>query len=241
MNDCLPKDQLIDVLLQTAALKFGHFQTKSGRNSPYFFDTSMLYTGKTWFECTKYLVNLSLDRWHKDQVSGAFGAAYKGIPLSVAFSQLWHQHTHCHIPFAFCRKETKPHGEGGNIVGHAAALATTPPHHNAENHNTKNHNKGVLLLDDVLTSGKSLRHSYNILKEHHIPVLGCVVLIDRSEKDLHQTTISAKQACQDLMNVPIISAINIHDVLAYLKRHKSQVTHQHREAIQTYLLDYGTG
>jgi orotate phosphoribosyltransferase len=96
----------IDLALRRAALGFGRFTLKSGRESPYFFNAGLFSDGESAAllgSC--YAAAISAAGVEFDML---FGPAYKGDQRRS-------------VPFAFNRKEAKDHGEGGRLIG--AALA----------------------------------------------------------------------------------------------------------------------
>ena len=133
--------ELSRLLIQSGALKFGSFQTKSGRQSPFFLNFGDICDGKS-LDRLANLYAASIMAKLKSFPDVIFGPAYKGIPLAVAIAGALSRQSGTPVSFAFDRKEIKDHGEGGQIVGRQIA-----PHHR------------VVIVDDVLTSGISIRHS----------------------------------------------------------------------------------
>jgi orotate phosphoribosyltransferase len=122
----------IAFLIENKVLSFGEFTLKSGRVSPYFFNCGNLSSGSSMKKLGEFYAKALVDA--KVEYSVLFGPAYKGIPLvtatAIALSSKDQE-----APFAFNRKETKDHGEGGNIVG--ASLK----------------NERIFVVDDVITAG----------------------------------------------------------------------------------------
>ena len=91
-----------------------------------------------------------------------FGPAYKGIPLvsavAIGLAELGHNY-----PFCFNRKEIKDHGEGGNLVG--APLSGR-----------------VLIVDDVISAGTSVRESVSYIRASHATPSGVVMALGRMER-----------------------------------------------------------
>lgn len=183
----------IELALQFQALRFGEFTLKSGRKSPYFFNVGQLNTGaglKALGECYASAIQQSGLRYDV-----LFGPAYKGIPLAcasaIALNTLYQQN----MPYCFNRKETKDHGEGGNLIG--APL------------------KGkVLIIDDVITAGTAIRESFEIIKAANAQVAGIVVALDRQEKG--QGHLSAIQEIQASFDIPVISIISFENIMEYV-------------------------
>lgn len=186
--------QFIQYALQCGVLKFGEFQLKSGRTSPYFFNTGLFNTGAQLDKLGQFyaqtLINANV------QVDVLYGPAYKGIPLvsttSIAYSRLKGD-----IPFAFNRKEAKDHGEGGVLVG--APLQGK-----------------VWILDDVITAGTSVRESVDIITAAGASVAGVVIALDRQEKGLQE--LSAVQEVSQQFGIPILSIISLKEIIEYIEQ-----------------------
>lgn len=200
--------------LDCGVLKFGQFQLKSGRSSPYFFNTGLFNTGAQ-------LGNLGRFYAQALQQSGLtpdilYGPAYKGIPLvsttAIAYAQLQGSD----IPFAFNRKETKDHGEGGNLVG--APLQGK-----------------VLILDDVITAGTSVRESVDIIRAAGATPYGVLIALDRQEKG--QQEISAVQEVAQQYGMPVIAIITLSNIIEYLETHSD--AQFNLQAVQEYRRAYG--
>ncbi len=144
-----------------------------------------------------------------------YGPAYKGIPLasatSIAYSQLQHD-----LPFAFNRKEVKDHGEGGLIVG--AALQGK-----------------VLIIDDVITAGTSVRESVEIISTMGAEPAGVLIALDRQEKGEKES--SAVQEVSKQFNIPVLSIISLPHIIEFLEQqgHAAGAL----ETIKQYRLKYG--
>ncbi|MEQ1559612.1 MAG: orotate phosphoribosyltransferase [Methyloglobulus sp.] len=185
--------EFIAYSLDCGVLKFGEFVLKSGRTSPYFFNTGLFNTGaklgKLGFFYTQALIQSGM----KPDI--LYGPAYKGIPLVSATSIAYAHMTGGDMPFAFNRKEAKDHGEGGDLVG--APLK----------------NK-VLIVDDVITAGTSVRESVDIIiKAGAIPI-GVLIALDRQEKA--QSGLSAVQEVVECFKIPVISIITLEHIIGYI-------------------------
>ncbi|KAH7332827.1 phosphoribosyltransferase-like protein [Rhizoctonia solani] len=157
--------QFIQGALEAGALKFGQFTLKSGRISPYFFNAGLLCTAPLLYSlASSYASLIASEFTHESQPTFdvLFGPAYKGIPLAAATSLTLLQHG-ISTSFAYNRKESKSHGEGGTLVG--ASLE----------------GKRVLVLDDVITAGTAVREALDAVKQAGGVVVGVVVALDREE------------------------------------------------------------
>ncbi|TIC57852.1 threonine synthase [Wallemia mellicola] len=178
--------EFITTCLSNKILKFGTFTLKSGRTSPYFFNAGDLSTGELVLMTARAYAEAILASGVKFDM--LFGPAYKGIPLVAATALILQSEHKINVPFAFDRKEAKTHGEGGNIIGAPF--------------------KGkVLVLDDVITGGTSIRHSINLIKNagEQAEFAGVVVSVDRQEKG--QGEKSAIQEVESEYGVNVFSVI----------------------------------
>jgi orotate phosphoribosyltransferase len=153
----------IEFAIAQGALLFGEFKLKSGRISPYFFNSGKFDDGAAIAGLGRYyaaaIVNSGID------FDMLYGPAYKGIPLAVATAIALSDHHGASIPFAFNRKEAKQHGEGGIIVGHPLEGR-------------------VLIIDDVISAGTSVRESVGIIRNATAKVAGVAISLDRQERGM---------------------------------------------------------
>ncbi len=187
--------KFIEFLIENKALKFGEFTLKSGRISPYFFNLGVFNTGKSLSELGRfYAETLETSGLHYDML---FGPAYKGIPLVAATTiALFEQHQK-NVPYCFNRKEAKDHGESGLFVG--AEL------------------KGnVVMVDDVITAGTTVRETVSQLKNTAANLSGIIIAFDRQERGQSQAHLSAVQEAVKTFNIPVQSIVNLSDVIQYL-------------------------
>lgn len=180
--------------LECGVLKFGQFQLKSGRISPYFFNTGLFDTGAKLGKLGEfYALALKNSDLQPDML---YGPAYKGIPLACATAIAYAALSGSDIPFAFNRKEAKDHGEGGLIVG--APLAGK-----------------VLIVDDVITAGTSVRESVDIILQAGAEPMGVLIALDRQEKAQNQ--LSAIQEVMADFKIPVVSIINLDSIIGYIE------------------------
>lgn len=207
------KKDFITYALACGVLKFGEFQLKSGRISPYFFNTGLFNTGAKLGKLGYFYAQTLLHSGITADI--LYGPAYKGIPLVSATSIAYATLAAKDMPFAFNRKEAKDHGEGGVLVG--AALAGN-----------------VVIIDDVISAGTSIRESVEIIKQANATPVGVVCALDRQEKG--QNDISAIQEISDYFNMPVVSIITLADIVDYLIAENSD---PNLAAITTYQQLYG--
>lgn len=220
--------EFLDLLLESEVLRFGSFTTKSGRISPYFFNTGQLDSGRKIgragdIYCRAIIGGLFGDKI-SSQITNLYGPAYKGIPLAVIVSDRLANAFGRDISFTYNRKEAKQHGEGGNLVGHMYREGD-----------------GVLVIEDVLTGGTSLRESLTLLKKLNVPVLGAMVGIDRQEKGLGEN--SAREEIERDFGIAVRSIINIDQIVANLHgktvRGKVWINDENLAQIKQYRSEFG--
>jgi orotate phosphoribosyltransferase len=199
--------------LDCGVLKFGEFELKSGRISPYFFNTGLFNTGAQLQKLGQFYVQAFVASG--ENVDIFYGPAYKGIPLAVATAMAFAALTDSDMPFAFNRKEAKDHGEGGLLVG--APL-----------------NGRVLIIDDVITAGTSVRESVEIIKAANATPAAVLIALDRQEKGLGE--ISAIQEVTERFALPVTAIISLSNIIDYLKN-TGETTQL--AAIETYQARYG--
>ena len=203
----------IEFAIEKKVLQFGEFITKAGRNSPYFFNLGAFNDGKSLKLLGEFYANKIIDT--KIEFDLIFGPAYKGIPLVSAIS-IALSNKNINIPYSFNRKETKNHGEGGEIIGSDI--------------------KGkVLIIDDVISAGTSINESYNIIHNNRAQIAGVVVAIDRQEKG--EDALSATQEITKKYSIPVFSLINLEDIIHYLET-KNDFNNK-LELIKNYQKSYG--
>jgi orotate phosphoribosyltransferase len=207
--------EFLEFALACQALRFGEFALKSGRVSPYFFNTGLFNSGAKLARLGRFYARAIVDSGVGfDQL---YGPAYKGIPLVAAVSiALAEQHGR-DLPYSFNRKEAKTHGEGGVIVG--AALAGR-----------------VLIVDDVISAGVSVRESVQIIRQAGATPAGVAISVDRQERG--EGTTSAVQEVEKTFGLRVINIVNLETLLAFIEDHDHLL--QHRAAIDAYRKTYGT-
>ena len=188
---------------------------KSGRQSPYFFNSGLFNDGAAIAELGRYYAAAI-------QASGLdfdmlYGPAYKGIPLAIATVIALNDQHQRNIPYAFNRKEAKDHGEGGVIVG--APLQGR-----------------VLVIDDVISAGTSVRESADIITQANAELAGVAIALDRQERGQGQT--SAIQEVERDYGIQVISIADLESLKCYLGEQESMA--EPLERIKEYQQQYGT-
>ncbi len=191
------KKEFIEFMVKSKVLTFGDFTTKSGRKTPFFINTGNYSTGSELLKLGEYYaealkLNLPLG------FDVLFGPAYKGIPLAVATSMALTSRFSQETAFCFNRKEIKDHGEGGNLIGHKLK-----------------DNDRVVIIEDVITAGTSVRESIPLLKSAaNIRICGLVVSVDRMEKG--RSNKSALSELKDELGINTFAIVNLDEVVSYL-------------------------
>ncbi|MCW9013433.1 MAG: orotate phosphoribosyltransferase [Gammaproteobacteria bacterium] len=208
------QNRFIELALEYDVLKFGEFELKSGRKSPYFFNAGLFNTGKALAELGRCYAQAIIDSGIKYDV--LFGPAYKGIPLVAVTAMALYQDHGLDVPYAFNRKEAKDHGEGGSIVGSPLEGR-------------------VLVLDDVITAGTAIREAIDIIDAADATAIGVLIALDRQEKGTDDR--SAVQQIQDDYGLDVASVIGLQDLIQYLQEQGNQ--EEMLDAMKFYRAEYG--
>ena len=208
------KREFIEFALGSGVLRFGEFVLKSGRTSPYFFNSAGFATG---------LALARLGRFYADAVVASgiafdmlFGPAYKGIPLVSTVAVALAQHHGRDLPYAFNRKEAKNHGEGGTVVGAEPAGR-------------------ILIVDDVISAGTAMRESVGILTGAGAACVAAAVCVDRQERG--QGPRSAVQEAESEFGIRVVSIVCLDDLIAYLEERTGLEADLDR--VHAYRAEYG--
>ncbi|HUX91646.1 MAG TPA: orotate phosphoribosyltransferase [Gallionellaceae bacterium] len=212
------RQDFIRFAIEQKVLCFGEFKTKAGRISPYFFNAGLFNDGDSLKQLTQFYARAIIDAGI--QFDMIYGPAYKGIPLAagtaIALSDMGRN-----VPYCFNRKEAKDHGEGGNTVG--ATLQGR-----------------VLIIDDVISAGTSVRESIELINAAGATPSAVVIALDRMELGQiprEQGGISAVQEVQRNNHIPVIPIATLDDLLEYLQN--QQGLGQNLRAVQSYREQYG--
>ncbi len=224
-NSFQPTDQeFIRFAIDTGVLRFGSFVTKAGRESPYFFNAGLFHHGGSLGSLAGFYAKtfLAAEFDGRLQVDMLFGPAYKGITLASATAVALAQSGR-DIGFAYNRKEAKDHGEGGTVVG--AEL------------------KGrVLIIDDVISAGTSVRESVEIIRAQGATPAGVLIAIDRMERGgtaAAPTDRSAVQEVQDLFGIPVIAIANLAGLMQFLESSQDPELARYQSAVRDYRQKWG--
>jgi orotate phosphoribosyltransferase len=206
--------QFLGFALATGVLKLGEFKLKSGRTSPYFFNAGLFNSGRSLARLGRFYASAILAGGVPFDL--VYGPAYKGIVLAAATSIALADHHDRDVPYAFNRKEIKGHGEGGLIIGSPLE-------------------GDVLIIDDVITAGTSVRESVEIIRGQGARPAGVVIALDRQERG--QDERSAVDEVRNSYGIPVISIVTLADLIEYLQ---SECRNPHSlQAVRDYQARYG--
>ena len=194
-------------------LRFGEFKTKAGRLSPYFFNAGLFHDGASLKQLAQFYAKAILASDLAFDM--LFGPAYKGIPL-VAAVAIALADSGRNVDYSFNRKEAKDHGEGGTVIG--------APLHGR-----------VLIVDDVISAGTSVRESVTLIRAAHATPCGVAIALDRMERGTGE--LSATQEVTEQYGTPVVSVATLDDLVSFL-RADAAMTEQLR-AVDAYRQRYG--
>ena len=206
--------EFIQFAIQKQVLRFGEFKTKAGRLSPYFFNAGLFNDGESLMKLGEFYAAAILKSGIRFDM--LFGPAYKGITLAASIAIALARQG-INIPYAYNRKEAKDHGEGGTIVG--ASL----------------HGR-VLIVDDVISAGTSVRESVDIITAAGATPAGVAIAIDRQERGLGD--LSAVQEVERDNGIPVCAIASLDSLIRYLQNQADMA--QNLRAIESYRAQYGT-
>ena len=207
--------EFIAFSVEKEVLRFGEFKTKAGRLSPYFFNAGLFYDGISLLKLGEfYAQSIEASGIEFDML---FGPAYKGITLAASIAIAFAKEGR-NIPYAYNRKEAKDHGEGGTIVGSPL--------------------KGrVLIIDDVISAGTSVRESVELIKVNGASACGVAIAIDRQEKGLGE--LSAVQEVIKNNKIPVCTIANLNDLLHFLENQNNMEQNLLFDRVDEYRKKYG--
>lgn len=207
------RQDFLHFALEQNVLKFGQFTTKAGRQSPYFFNAGLFNDGYSMLQLARFYARSIIASEVKFDM--LFGPAYKGIILAAATAMMLAEQG-INVPYAYNRKEAKDHGEGGTLVG--APLQGK-----------------VLIIDDVISAGTSVRESVQIIQQFGASPAGVAIALDRMEKGNSHT--SAVQEVQQRYQIPVIPIATLDNLLQMLESENSLA--EYRQPVANYRQQYG--
>lgn len=208
------KQQFIEFALARQVLKFGEFTLKSGRVSPYFFNAGLFNQGADLARLGEFYAAALQDAGL--QYDMIFGPAYKGIPIATAVSIALFNRFDINKPVCFNRKETKDHGEGGNLIGSPLRGK-------------------VLLVDDVITAGTAIRESMQIIQANEAQLSAVLIALNRQERGNGE--LSAIQEVERDYQCDVLSIIDFADLMAFIETQPEY--QQYLPAMSAYREQYG--
>lgn len=209
------KTQFLELALELGVLRFGKFELKSGRISPYFFNAGLFNTGYAAAKLGRCYASAVTEQGIEFDM--LFGPAYKGITLVALAAAAMAEHHDLDYPFAFNRKETKDHGEGGASIG--AQISGR-----------------VMILDDVITAGTAIKEAIEIIKSSGAEPAGVLVALDREEVG-SKSRVSAVQELEQELGIPIRSIVSLTDLVEHLE--EDDEYSEHLPAVRVYRNRYG--
>ena len=213
------RQDFIRFAIKQEVLCFGEFKTKAGRLSPYFFNAGLFNDGESLKQLTQFYAQAIL--FSKNSFDMLYGPAYKGIPLAAGTAIALAEKGR-NVPYCFNRKEAKDHGEGGSTVG--AKLQGR-----------------VLIIDDVISAGTSVRESIALIRAAGATPCGVVIALDRMElgqqTERNEDELSAVQEVHRNYDIPVVSIATLNDLLGYLQDNPAMS--QNLQAVQSYRDRYG--
>jgi orotate phosphoribosyltransferase len=213
--------------VQAGVLRFGEFKTKAGRLSPYFFNAGLFCDGANLLKLAEFYARRLAADGLVEAASGPgfdllFGPAYKGITLAAAVAVELARRGH-NVPFAYNRKEAKDHGEGGTLVG--APMAGR-----------------VLIIDDVISAGTSVRESITLIRAAGATPCGVAIALDRQERASESGVDAPHSAVQYVtqhLHLPVSAIATLQDLLQYLHSGHNAALSAYAEPVQAYRQRYG--
>ncbi len=212
--------EFVQFAVQAGVLSFGEFKTKAGRLSPYFFNAGLFNDGAKLGRLAEFYARRLLASGIEFDM--LFGPAYKGITLAAAVAVELARRGR-NLPFAYNRKEAKDHGEGGTLVGATVAGR-------------------VLVIDDVISAGTSVRESIAMISAAGASACGVAIALDRQERATeggHDVPHSAVQYVQQQLHMGVAAIATLQDLLQFLHQTQDPAMRTHAAPVQAYRDRYG--
>ena len=207
------RQDFLSFALAREVLRFGEFVTKAGRATPYFFNAGLFNDGESLLRVGRFYARGAADRGHgvRSALRAGVQGDHPGAATAVALAEKGHN-----LPFSFNRKEAKDHGEGGVVVG--APLRGR-----------------VVIVDDVITAGTSVRESVELIRAQGANPAGVLVALDRMERG--QGERSAVQEVREMFGIPVVAIATLEDLMAFLAGQPALAAHA--GAVADYRARYG--
>ncbi len=206
--------EFIEFALENEVLKFGSFTLKSGRQSPYFFNTGLFNSGAKLARLGGYYAQAIINSGIEFDM--IYGPAYKGIPLAAATAIALAVNHDRDVPYCSNRKEVKDHGEGGMILG--APLQGK-----------------VLIIDDVISAGTSVNESIEVFNSMGAELAGVIISLNRQERGKGE--LSAIQEIEQQHQISVESIVSLTDLIEHLSGKPEMA--EHLEKVLDYREEYG--
>lgn len=214
------QEDFVNFLYKTGALKFGNFTLKSGRESPFFVNLGDFNKNHDMCVLANYYA-LAILETYGDDFNVIFGPAYKGIPLAVGTAMILNmKYGYKNIAYCSNRKEIKDHGDTGILLGHKLKEGDR-----------------VVIIEDVITSGKSMEETVPILQANKVEIVGSMVSLDRHEIGKGGTVTALKEV-SNLYGFPTAAIVSMPEAAEYL-RGQGKITDEQCAAIDEYYKKYG--
>jgi len=209
------RQEFIAFAIKKEVLRFGEFKTKAGRLSPYFFNAGLFNDGESLMKLGEFYAEAIKNSGIEFDM--LFGPAYKGITLAASIAIAFARDGR-NIPYAYNRKEAKDHGEGGVIVGSPLAGR-------------------VLIIDDVISAGTSVRESVELIQVNGATACGVAIAIDRQERGIGE--LSAVQEVIKNNGIPVCAIANLNDLMSYLRNKNEMAQDLLLAKVEAYRQQYG--
>ncbi|CDR97858.1 orotate phosphoribosyltransferase, putative [Babesia bigemina] len=203
------KDNLMRLCLDRGALMYGDFTLNSGLKSDVFFNSGVLSDAESFSALVEVQVQLLIDQkldfdvliglpYKRPESVAATAVPRNGISMAAAIAMKYWERTGKRVSFGYHRKEPKDHGEGSLFVGAPSAFAP---------------GTRVVVIDDVLTTGKALFKGIDLVQPLGVNVVGVVVILNR--EPTHGTVAQALAT----RGIPVLcEAFTLNELRSYAQK-----------------------